>query len=356
MEYNMGCFNGVCAVSHIPIQDNDPVVKLYIASVYDFDYHVVQWRAISLPIWGKYNDVGDIKDFKEDNVGWKFIQHIVSKHFKDVTLPTGRREKPLDVFIDNLGTGQLLPDAWTFGGKSEFKKEERQEWDNRDFDEYRQVKGNGSSVQQILIHQKVFVHLVAEFYNTAVNPFSDKPKVVTHLDDVPEFLEEARKKVEFDTKCTELLPDMDALKKYLADNNLSNIGMFRGVVPTYLDGIANKFGERSQHLLFLIFDRGWFDHRPMNLHAGMALSEMFADLIKENDISTATKLLMQLCDLQAFVGGLALHNMEVTPFTGHASEIQGHDVDEANKMIRFNRMCISIEKDKIKEEKRREEE
>ncbi len=71
----MGCFNGTCAVTQLPIRSGDKVRLFFIAKhEHQFDMGPALfgpsdlWKLFSLPLLGEYNDYGSIEDFTEDKV------------------------------------------------------------------------------------------------------------------------------------------------------------------------------------------------------------------------------------------------------------------------------------------------
>lgn len=66
----MGSFNQTCAITHLPIQIDDPVVGFALAkshkwtgdSVDGYSTSAPHWQAVSLPFSGRYNDYGFAQD------------------------------------------------------------------------------------------------------------------------------------------------------------------------------------------------------------------------------------------------------------------------------------------------------
>lgn len=65
----MGSFNQTCAVTHVPIEDGDPVVGFVLAKAYSTGIASMEgytgsatiWQAVSLPFEGSYDDYGSVE-------------------------------------------------------------------------------------------------------------------------------------------------------------------------------------------------------------------------------------------------------------------------------------------------------
>lgn len=78
----MGCWNGTCLISNLPIKAGEKVVafiieyasydQLYSGTCYPWDYA----RPISLPIYAEYDDYGGIEKFDEDSLAIKHLLHL----------------------------------------------------------------------------------------------------------------------------------------------------------------------------------------------------------------------------------------------------------------------------------------
>lgn len=68
----MGSFNQTCAITHLPIQIEDPVVGFALAKSHKwtgdgidgYSTSAPHWQAISLPFSGRYNDYGFVQDIE----------------------------------------------------------------------------------------------------------------------------------------------------------------------------------------------------------------------------------------------------------------------------------------------------
>ena len=62
----MGCWNGTCAITNVPVMHNDEVVVLLLTNQYGLDdnkcYPNSYWQPYSLYFEGKYNDYGAVED------------------------------------------------------------------------------------------------------------------------------------------------------------------------------------------------------------------------------------------------------------------------------------------------------
>jgi hypothetical protein len=79
----MGCWNGTCAVTNLPIWAGDPIRLILTLQQSDkqgdgagFCYSDDYWAPVALPVKGTYNDYGGIEDIKED---WN--TQIILDHF-----------------------------------------------------------------------------------------------------------------------------------------------------------------------------------------------------------------------------------------------------------------------------------
>lgn len=71
----MGCFNGTCAVTQLPIRSGDKV-RLFFIVKHENQFYLGPnlfspsdlWKLFSLPLLGEYNDYGSIENFTEDKI------------------------------------------------------------------------------------------------------------------------------------------------------------------------------------------------------------------------------------------------------------------------------------------------
>lgn len=85
----MGCWNGTCGISRLPLHSGDPVVALLIAYMPDgkeasgYCYATGEGHPISFPFEGNYNDYGGIENIKVDPLDVALIRKTYD--FGDLT-------------------------------------------------------------------------------------------------------------------------------------------------------------------------------------------------------------------------------------------------------------------------------
>lgn len=86
----MGCWNGTCGITQLPILAGDDVVLFFIgqpkideSAAGGFCYSTGLWAPMSLPFYGKYNDYGMVEGIPEDWHASYFLdllrQHVVER-------------------------------------------------------------------------------------------------------------------------------------------------------------------------------------------------------------------------------------------------------------------------------------
>ena len=76
----MGCWNETCLLTRLPIQSGEDTVCVLIAERPEIDgicYAHDAFKPVSLPIFGKYDDYGNLEDLSDDCRGLKLLRQIV---------------------------------------------------------------------------------------------------------------------------------------------------------------------------------------------------------------------------------------------------------------------------------------
>lgn len=111
----MGCWNGTCMISHLPIMEGDKVklVVLYghkkegILANGGYCYPSDILSPAFLPIEGVYNDYGGIEDIKKD---WNYnvITKFIKEKFKSIKLDDEEiKDFTLENILEGIGRGNL---------------------------------------------------------------------------------------------------------------------------------------------------------------------------------------------------------------------------------------------------------
>lgn len=95
----MGCWNGTCFISNLPIRHGEPIVGFTIEYAHwssDLDYSGSCYpeafaRPIGLPLYGEYNDYGRIEKV-EANVAQEYLLHLFNAKDSDVLLADIERD------------------------------------------------------------------------------------------------------------------------------------------------------------------------------------------------------------------------------------------------------------------------
>lgn len=79
----MGCWNGTCGLSQLPIMNHDPVAVMFIAKIpyletggADFCGAIGKWEPISFPFYASYNDYGSFENPITNIYFDKSFEHI----------------------------------------------------------------------------------------------------------------------------------------------------------------------------------------------------------------------------------------------------------------------------------------
>ncbi len=329
----MGCFDSVCSISHLPITEDDDIVLIYVGSMSHNVYGRTVYRPIMFPIFGKYNDYGDIKDVDPDSFGLKMAQQLVTTMFTGVTLPTHHQQEPWEIFRDNTrrGSVQLLPDRWTIGSnKSKFVLDDTCQHDTHT---YTMHCGNGSNVARLLIHKNVYTHICRSFQKTPIGYGKKRKSIVEYMVDIPEYILESTRRLKL----------MDSV---LSGKNHQELVEQTGLTYTDIMTGGNIFKDDHNHALDCMMDNTG-DDISFYFMALITYKRMFENFCKNDQVNKATELITAMCDVYTFMGGLHIFNMGCEPYQGHAAE-QYQGILGANKMIGLFDVFIDIEKTKIK--------
>lgn len=158
----MGCFDESCCMSNIPIHYNDDVVQIYVTGIDNETcqgnmYFDPVWTPISLPIFGKYNDYGDVEPYDNDP-GYRFLSGPLMDIFKSVTPKLFSTEAGLASFLRSTHSRvQPLPDGINSLTKNEYEIIQRQNGS-----EYSQLnKSNGTRVVKVFIHREIWNNILS---------------------------------------------------------------------------------------------------------------------------------------------------------------------------------------------------
>lgn len=157
----MGCFDESCCMSNIPIHYNDDVVQIYVTGI-DGEtcqgnmYFDTVWTPMSLPIFGKYNDYGDVEPYDNDP-GYRFLCGPLMDIFKSVTPKLFDTDAGLPSFLSSTHSGvQPLPDGINSLTKNEY---EIQHSNGREYSQLNQ--SNGTRVVKVFIHREIWNNILS---------------------------------------------------------------------------------------------------------------------------------------------------------------------------------------------------
>ena len=349
----MGCFNEICSISHIPIAEGDKTVKLYVGSKTNIEYYGHgKYLPISLPLFGTYDDYGDIQDVDNTSTEWKMLHRIINDEFNKVIRPTERihSDSLYDIFKDNVGgnSNQMLPDLWAYDISALEKIEDDSPY--RKHDAYKIVKNNNSVVRKMFIHEAVFNYFVEYFMERRYYGFNQPEYTGRELfNQIPLFVDNIIEKALIINIVKEL-SDIKEIDVLLQQHNIlslhslySNTNMTLGTVfddHHYLNKIFNIHNDEDSSLLS---------------GAAIYIKNIIMDIAKNVNITENADSRQEMIDiisnvfiLNAFGIGLRCHGHDFTPFIGHAPG-QYQDKDEAKDMLNMFNVFQRIQLSKLDE-------
>jgi len=346
----MGCYDSVCSVSHVPVHHGDDVVVLYCASDFGGEYPNHKYAPMTLPIFGKYNDYGDVEDIDETGVGYTTIQRLLESKFKDVI----RNSSDLyEKFKDNMGA-QMLPDSWTDGRTSKYKKDERPSYANQgDPDAYTLAQNNGTVIQQMFVHRKVWEHFLVLFKTDNIG-WSTETTGQDIFDDIPAFVDAMYKRQKLESLYIEARkhqPEEQCIieEKLEKEYNVNSLWFVidRSLTLPHLDGS----GFSPEHYLNTMFASYRSDYETMLPAACRHVRyDVISELLKQGNEHRdyLIALVTSMLELAAFSVQLYRHNMEFAPYYGFAAD-QYQEERSANKMNNLFSVFTQLQNEKMAE-------
>lgn len=158
----MGCFDSVCSLSKLPIHYGDDIVAFYVCSgsVNSFSPEY-QWYQMGLPLFGKYNDYGDIEQIDTSHINYVILENTVGKRKKYIKPMDrcqydeydGKKPSLIDIFMKNVSRGeQMLPSI--SGVTGEFEESDHKKGTMK-------IKTHsGNAVHLVMVHRKVYDYVV----------------------------------------------------------------------------------------------------------------------------------------------------------------------------------------------------
>jgi len=348
----MGCFDSTCSVSHNPICEGDDTVVLFVGANIKPIYGSITYEAIMFPLFGIYNDYGDIEGIDETSYEWKISQWMIETQFKDVIRPTHRETDDWSVFKDqiHISAQQCLPDSWANdGSKCVFELQDPPSY-SPDQIVYEQTERNNTTVGRMFIHRKVYDYFVDSYLNHKIGYSVKKPVFKTFVDDIPEFVQLVVEKERLVKQYNQIdIKDEEAQYKLLTDNNTTEFQLlynFDGRLIIIPDDKTFKFSTDNYHPLNEIFAVNR-DFRSFHFQAMIVFRELFQQLCSDEKLEEAELLLSKMMEVHCFVMGLKLHNTEMTPYGGFTWE-QSRGAPDARRMKRMFKTFASVADNRIK--------
>lgn len=306
----MGCFNVVCSISNIPIHCGQDAVIIYVAKDTGYDH---SYQPISFPLFGEYDDYGELEEIEED-FSYKWFNNIIIPLFKDVTKPTCRKNTSLGVLQDEVRCGiQVCPDEWASGNKAIFKEEQETYGAKRIY--YELIKSNGTRVKKLFIHKKVYDKLIE------LSGFNIKDKE----EDIDTFI--------------------DYFSKEEKDGGPSETQLMFG---RFNCPLLPKPETYREHWLNGIFETGGCGGYAEPI-SGIALNtyrDLFLSACKEEIPAFSPKDFLIQFTKQAYLTR-AMHsvNKSFEPFPNYCTQSQ--DIEEANSIVKLLDVCKDVQQEFI---------
>lgn len=319
----MGCFDSVCSFSKLPVHTGNDVVVQYVYSGEGNDPHSeYSWGQFGFPIFGKYNDYGDIEDVDESHIGFEILKRSVDAvkpfvpimeraHLEDDNAPL------VDRFMANVvAREQILPHILSNGDTSHVLEES--DWRKGRMKLKEDISAN--FVYKCFIHRKVYDRVVAIGETLCNDPegyFGDDFTIVT-----PELLAEyVAKRVE-QQKLIESDP-VAAIKFDLSDRNVNRDDPLRWV---------DRF-----------FDFAENDCYP---HTEYRTKQVAKEMIRENitDINMDHPLFKALLEHKYFRMGRIALNLELVPHFTFSCQ-QYYDNSDLDRFAMFRDAVVEVSDD-----------
>jgi len=116
----MGCWNGTCLISNLPIMAGEPIVgftikyEMYSDAIKDYSgtcYATDYAKPFGLPIYGTYDDYGGIKDVCENSITIKYLSYLFNKsNVKELLncIEQDQIEIKSNILKKNVGVGLVM--------------------------------------------------------------------------------------------------------------------------------------------------------------------------------------------------------------------------------------------------------
>lgn len=336
----MGCYDSVCSVSHIPIAEGDDVVLIYVgASMYQYQLDSAKYYPVALPLFGEYDDYGDIEYNKTENeFNLPYFENTINENFKNVIpLPRFSDSDLIETFRHVTIFRQIsLPDEWVALGKKTI------------IEDGKITQHNGSAVGKFFAHRNIFDYFVNHF---KANPLDwNNPTLGQQVfDDIPLFVDSIieTRKIMNEYEQLKDVNDEDMFSAFCEKNGF-NKDTFHSVYVNVLFGrtaaskqLNSPFNDDYylNHLLNAEYNSYY---QPMVTGATRYIVEIIRYLAEKSDRQTLIHLLTSLLTLDAFGRGLWRHNLNYSPYTGHSAE-QHQDIDGATDMLNLFKVYEGIQ-------------
>ena len=338
----MGCYDSVCSVSHIPIGAGDPVVLFYLGQREKSG----QAAPITLPIFGNYNDYGDIEDYDESSISWQRLMNLIETSFSEVLKPNRSCDNPLDVFRDkiHMNSDLPMPDQWVPGLNDDKRTNIFEPRQNSSDEEYfEMVQSNGSRVTKMLVHRHIFDWMIEHFKQRNISWNNDDLGQL-YFDQIPEYVDALlyREKItrEMFSNMKEISDEEEKLNEMM---KVYNVYGMDPLAPHKESG-GETFHE--YHFLPQMFKSSGSRVEYMYWAAISKMRNDIQTMLQKNNRDELIELVNEVTTLAAFFSSLSYFNMEYHGFGGFAND-QHQQTDDAKRMQDLFKMFGDVQQAKI---------